>query len=166
MLKKIVLAILIALPMVASAQSVKFGLVDTQSILTALPDTKTAQDKITALSKEFQDQDSKFIAALQKKMEDYQNLPASTPQATKDALAKEIQADQQKIVEFEQNAQTEMQKAQEREMAPVITKVRDAIQAVGKEGGYTLIQEMGAALYYGTPAEDITAAVKAKLGLK
>lgn len=166
MLKKIVLAILIALPMVASAQSVKIGLVDTNAIVTALPDTKTAQDKINALSKDFQDQDSKFIAALQKKMEDYQALPETTPQATKDALAKEIQADQQKIVEFEQNAQTEMQKAQEREMAPVINKVRDAISAVGREGNFTLIQEIGAALYYGAPAEDVTAAVKTKLGIK
>lgn len=152
--------------MIASAQGVKIGLVDTNTILTSLPDTKTAQDKINALSKDFQDQDSKFIAALQKKMEDYQALPETTPQATKDALAKEIQADQQKIVEFEQNAQNEMQKAQEREMAPVINKVRDAIQAVGKEGNYTIVQELGAVLYYGAPAEDITPAVKAKLGIK
>lgn len=166
MLKKIVLAIMLALPMIASAQGVKIGLVDTNTILTSLPDTKTAQDKINALSKDFQDQDSKFIAALQKKMEDYQALPETTPQATKDALAKEIQADQQKIVEFEQNAQNEMQKAQEREMAPVINKVRDAIQAVGKEGNYTIVQELGAVLYYGAPAEDITPAVKAKLGIK
>lgn len=157
---------MLALPMIASAQGVKIGLVDTNTILTTLPETKAAQDKINALSKDFQDQDSKFIAALQKKMEDYQALPETTPQATKDALAKEIQADQQKIMEFEQNAQNEMQKAQEREMAPVINKVRDAIQAVGREGGYTIIQELGAVLYYGTPAEDVTPAVKAKLGIK
>lgn len=166
MLKKIVLAIMLALPMLAGAQTIKIGLVDTNTILTSLPDTKTAQDKINALSKDFQDQDSKFMAALQKKMEDFQNLPETTPQATKEALAKEIQADQQKILEFEQNAQNEMQKAQEREMAPVINKVRDAIQAVGREGNYTVVQELGAVLYYGAPAEDITPAVKAKLGLK
>ncbi len=166
MLKKIVLAIMLALPMLAGAQTIKIGLVDTNTILTSLPDTKTAQDKINALSKDFQDQDSKFMAALQKKMEDFQNLPETTPQATKEALAKEIQADQQKILEFEQNAQSEMQKAQEREMAPVINKVRDAIQAVGREGNYTVVQELGAVLYYGAPAEDITPAVKAKLGLK
>lgn len=166
MLKKIVLAIMLALPMLAGAQTIKIGLVDTNTILTSLPDTKTAQDKINALSKDFQDQDSKFMAALQKKMEDFQNLPETTPQATKEALAKEIQADQQKILEFEQNAQSEMQKAQEREMAPVINRVRDAIQAVGREGNYTVVQELGAVLYYGAPAEDITPAVKAKLGLK
>lgn len=166
MLKKIVLAIMLALPMLSGAQTIKIGLVDTNTILTSLPDTKTAQDKINALSKDFQDQDSKFMAALQKKMEDFQNLPETTPQATKEALAKEIQADQQKILEFEQNAQSEMQKAQEREMAPVINKVRDAIQAVGREGNYTVVQELGAVLYYGAPAEDITPAVKAKLGLK
>lgn len=166
MIKKIVLAIMLALPMLASAQTVKIGLVDTQSLAVALPEAKAAQDKLAALSKDFQDQDQKFIAALTKKMEDYQALPESTPQATKDALAKEIQADQQKIYEFEHNAQAEMQKAQEREMAPVVSKVRDAITAVGKEGNFTVIQEIGAVLYYSTPAEDITPAVKAKLGIK
>ena len=157
---------MLALPMLASAQNIKIGLVDTNTIMQALPDTKTAQDKLNALSKDFQDQDNKFMAALQKKMEDYQALPETTPQATKDALAKEIQADQQKILEFEQNAQNEMQRAQEREMAPVVTKVRDAIQAVGKEGGYTIIEELGAVFYFSAPAEDITNAVKAKLGIK
>lgn len=152
--------------MLASAQTVKIGLVDTNTILTTMPDTKTAQDKLNELSKQYQDQDNKFLAALQKKMEDYQALPASTPEATKDALAKEIQADQQKIMEFEQKAQADMQAAQEREMTPIINKVRDAIQSVGKEGNYTLIQEVGSVLYFGAPAEDITPAVKAKLGLK
>lgn len=166
MFKKIALALMLAFPMLAGAQTVKIGLVDTNTILTSLPDTKTAQDKLSALSKDFQDQDNKFMAALQKKMEDYQALPETTPQATKDALAKEIQSDQQKILEFEQNAQTEMQRAQEREMAPVIAKVQDAIRAVGTEGNFTVIQEIGAVLYYGAPAEDITSAVKAKLGLK
>lgn len=166
MFKKIALAVMLAIPMLAAAQNVKIGLVDTQTIITSLPDTQAAQEKLNALSKDFQDQDNKFMTALQKKMEDYQALPESTPQATKDALAKEIQSDQQKILEFEQNAQTEMQRAQEREMAPVINKVRDAIQAVGKEGGYTIVQELGGVFYYGAPAEDITPAVKAKLGLK
>ena len=152
--------------MLASAQTIKIGLVDTNTILTNLPETKAAQDKLAALSKDFQDQDNKFMNALQKKMEDYQALPESTPQATKDALAKEIQADQQKILEFEQNAQAELQKAQERELAPVMNKVADAIKAVGQEGNYTIVQEIGNVIYYGAPAEDITPQVKAKLGLK
>ena len=166
MIKKIVLAIMLAVPMFASAQTVKIGLVDTSTFINELPDAKAAQEKLAVLSKQLQDQDNKFIEALQKKMDDYQNLPESTPQATKDALAKEIQSDQQKIIEFEQKAQADMQRAQEQEMAPVIGKVRDAIQAVGKEGGYTVIQELGSVLYYGAPAEDITPAVKAKLGIK
>lgn len=166
MIKKLLLAVAVAIPMFANAQSVKIGLVDTQSVITSLPDAKAAQEKIEALSKEFQEQDNKFIQAFQKKMEDYRALPATTPEATKEALAKELESDQQKIMEFEQNAQNELQKAQEREMAPVITKVRDAIQAVGKENSFTVIQEIGAVLFYSAPAEDITALVKAKLGIK
>jgi Skp family chaperone for outer membrane proteins len=51
-------------------------------------------------------------------------------------------------------------------MTPVVSKVKDAINSVGKEGNYTVIQEVGSVIYYSSPAEDITNAVKAKLNLK
>jgi outer membrane protein len=46
--------------------------------------------------------------------------------------------------------------------------VLDAIKAVGQEGGYTYIMEMGAGIPYisTTLSTDVTTQVKGKLGLK
>ena len=53
-------------------------------------------------------------------------------------------------------------------MQAITTKVIDAIKAVGQEGNYVYIMEMGAGIPYisTTLSTDVTAQVKAKLGLK
>ena len=53
-------------------------------------------------------------------------------------------------------------------MAPIMQKVKSAIESVGKEGNFTLVQDLNPQLtfYYSSPAEDITPLVKVKLGLK
>ena len=51
-------------------------------------------------------------------------------------------------------------------MQPIVQKIKDAIDAVGREGGYSLIQEKGAVIFFAAPVDDITPAVKAKLGIK
>ena len=53
-------------------------------------------------------------------------------------------------------------------MAPIFEKATKAIESVGKEGSYTLVQALDPqqTFYYSSPAEDITPLVKTKLGLK
>lgn len=48
-------------------------------------------------------------------------------------------------------------------MQPIVTKVRNAINAVGQAGGYTYIFEDGAAVYAGPTVKDVTSEVQAKL---
>lgn len=166
MLKKLTLALMLALPMIASAQSVKIGLVDTQSILTAMPESKTAQESIAKFAKEYEEEYGKLNEEYTKLVEEFQNLPASTSELTKKRKAGAVQDCQKRLMEFEQNAQSAIAQKQEQEMTPIISRARTAIESVGKEGNYTLIQELGSVLYFGAPAENITSAVKAKLGLQ
>ena len=53
-------------------------------------------------------------------------------------------------------------------MQAITSKVLDAIKVIGQEGGYVYIMEMGAGIPYisTTLSTDLTAQVKAKLGLK
>lgn len=168
MLKKIILAVLVAIPMLASAQTVKIGVVDTQAIARDLPAFKEVETKISAVAKKYDDEYAKLRSEFQAKIEEYQKLAndTTTPQAVKDRRAKEIDEFSQKLNEFEQMAQADLQKQQQELMQPVIANVQQAIQSVGKEGNFTMIQEMAAVLYYGTPAEDITPQVKTRLGIK
>lgn len=168
MLKKILVAALLAIPMLLSAQTIKIGVVDTQLLMRELPAFKEAQTKIDAVAKKYDEEYNNLRAEAAKKYEEYQTLmnDANTPQAVKERRAKEIDEFSQKLAEFEQMAQTDLQKQQQEIMAPIINNVQQAIQSIGKEGSYTIIQEMTGLLYYGAPAEDITPQVKARLGIK
>jgi len=166
MIKKIILALALALPTLAGAQTLKIGLVDTQTIVEAMPAFNTARTDIDARAKRYDEQYQKMMKDAQVKLEEFQKLPADTPEPLKEQLMKEIQDMDQKLGEFQQMAQQDLQKTQATALAPIYQQVKDAISSVGKEGGYTIIQELGAVLYYGAPAEDITAAVKARLGIK
>lgn len=166
MLKKILLAVLVALPMMVSAQTVKIGLVDTQSVMTALPAYTEAQTTIETIAKKYEEESKKLQAELQRLYEEYQAMGQDALPAIKERKEQDIMACEQKMQSFSQSAREDLQKQQESLMSPIIANVQSAIQSVGKEGGYTLIQELGAVYYYGAPAEDITATVKAKLGVK
>ena len=50
----------------------------------------------------------------------------------------------------------------------ITVKVRDAIKVIGQEGGYVYIMDMGSGIPYisTTLSTDVTAQVKAKLGIK
>ena len=80
----------------------------------------------------------------------------------------EIQDKANKVEQFRQTATQDLQRQQEQLMAPIQSKINDAVKAVGAEGGYTFIfpSEPSLILYQGTDVTDVTAAVKAKLGLK
>lgn len=166
MFKKILLAFALAIPMFAAAQNVKIAVVDAQSIVPNLPSYKTAMTELEALDKKFKDEYNKFTTEAQKKYEEFQALPKDTPEAVVEARAKELEGYQQKLAEFQQSYAAEMDKQQKAKMEPIMNEVMSAIQAIGKEGGYTLIQDAGAVLYYGGSAENITTQVKTRLGIK
>ena len=66
-----------------------------------------------------------------------------------------------------QDNEQALQKKYNELMEPIQKKVLDAINAVGQAGGYVYIMQTGSALYISsTLSEDVTAKVKAKLGLK
>ncbi|MCH5345538.1 MAG: OmpH family outer membrane protein [Muribaculaceae bacterium] len=165
MIKKILLAILIALPLCGFAQS-KFGVVDVQTIFTALPDVKEMQSQIEASSKTYETEFQKLNEEFNKKYTEFQQLDASTPESIKERRMQEIQELGQKIEQFRATASQDLQQQQEKLMAPIQQKIQDAIKAVGDEGSYTFIFENIAAAYVGKDVVDVTSLVKAKLGVK
>ena len=153
-MKKLVLMLMLLAPMTMMAQ--KFGKVNTQTIMQALPDVAKANGELEALQK----QKDKELKAMQ---EEYQK-GASTMNATaKQQKETELQGLQQKIQQAYQDGQQELQKKSNELMQPIVTKVRTAIDAVGKAGNYTYIFEEGAAIYAGPNVVDVTKEVQAKI---
>ncbi len=164
MIKKILLAIAIALPSMAFAQ--KFGVVNTQDLTTNLPEMKEAQTQFEASVKKYQAEETNLRAEFEKKVKELETMEESTPQAIKDRRIAEVQELQGKIQQFQQAAQQDLQRQQEQLMAPIQQKVMTAIKSVGAEGGFTMIFENPLPLYTGTDVVDVTPLVKAKLGIQ
>ncbi len=164
MIKKLLLAIMIALPMSVFAQ--KFAVINTQQLMESMPEIKTVNEQIEAANKKYQDEFSKLQEEFQKKFEEFQGLDANTPQTIKDRRMQEMQELENKIQQFRETAVQDLQRQQQQLMAPIQEKVVKAIQAVGAEGNYTFVFENVMPIYTGTDVTDITDTVKTRLGVK
>ena len=160
-MKKLVLMLMLLAPMTMMAQ--KFGKVNNQTIMQALPDVAKANGELEALQKQKDNELKAMQEEFQRKADEYQK-GASTMNATaKQQKETELQGLQQKIQQAYQDGQQELQKKSNELMQPIVAKVRAAIDAVGKAGNYTYIFEEGAAIYTGSNVLDVTKEVQSKI---
>ena len=130
-MKKLVLMLMLLAPMTMMAQ--KFGKVNTQTIMQALPDVAKANGELEALQKQKDNELKAMQEEFQRKADEYQK-GASTMNATaKQQKETELQGLQQKIQQAYQDGQQELQKKSNELMQPIVAKVRAAIDAVGKD---------------------------------
>ena len=151
----------------ANAQA-KFGHVNTQEIIQAMPEYTTARTEIDKLQEQYEADLKSMQDELQKKAEAFDKEQATLPDNIKQRRQTELQEMYQKIQQSYQDNQQALQKASQEKMQAITTKVLDAIKSVGQAGGYVYIMETGAGIPYisTTLSTDVTAQVKTKLGLK
>lgn len=167
MLKKLLLVAALLFPMLASAQTLKIGLVDTNEVFAKMPESTAAQKQIEEVSKKYDDEYTKLGEEMKRMYDELQNMKEDELPAIRERKTRGFTDYQQKIKQFEEQAMADLQKMQQDLMAPIMQKIRGAVESVGKEGNYSLIQEKNPQLtiYFDSPVVDITNEVKAKLGL-
>ena len=150
----------------ANAQA-KFGHVNTQEIIQAMPEYQKAQTEIKALQDQYEADLKSMQDELQKKGEAFNKEQATLPDNIKQRRQQELQDMYTKIQQSFQDNQQALQKASGEKMQAIQTKVLDAIKAIGQAGGYVYIMENNSLPYISTTlSTDVTAQVKTKLGLK
>ena len=151
----------------ANAQA-KFGHVNTQEIIQAMPEYTTARTEIDKLQEQYEADLKSMQDELQKKAEAFDKEQATLPDNIKQRRQTELQEMYQKIQQSYQDNQQALQKASSEKMQAITAKVLDAIKAVGQAGQFVIINEINAGIPYisTTLSTDVTAQVKAKLGLK
>ena len=150
----------------ANAQS-KFGHVNTQEIIQAMPEYSKAESEIKALQSQYEADLKSMQDELQKKGEAFDKEQATLPDNIKQRRQQELQDMYQKIQQSFQDNQQALQKASQEKMQAIQAKVLDAIKSVGQTNGYVYIMEDNSLPYISsTLSTDVTAQVKAKLGLK
>lgn len=163
-MKKLFVLLLMIAPMASFAQ--KFGHVNVQEIMQAMPELTKARADLEALAKQYEADLKSMQEEIQKKAEAYEKEQASLPANIKERREKELQDMYQKYQQSAQDNQQALAKEEQEKMQPIQKKIMDAIASIGQTGGYVYIMQTGSALYISsTLSTDVTAEVKKKLGL-
>ena len=168
MLKKIAfIVVMFALPLGAMAQA-KFAHMNSQDVITAMPEYTKAQADLEALSKKYSEEMQRTQEEFNKKVQEFQAQVDSLPKNIAERRRKELQDMAQRQEQFQQNAYQDVQKAQQDAMTPIYKKLDTAIQAVGRTEGVVYIFDIARTPipYVGAQSVDVTAKVKTQLGIK
>ena len=152
---------------VANAQ-MKIAYVNSAEIVESMPESAKVKSNLEAYYNELQSQLQTMLTEYSNKVQDYEANQATLSNLVKQSKEKEIVDIENRIQQFRANAEEEMVKKQEELLKPVLDKVQNAINAVGKEKGYTYIIDnaAGTIIYMGADAIDASKDVKAKLSAK
>ncbi len=163
----IVGAIVLTAGINANAQNFKFGHINSQELLTAMPDRDSAEAKVKKHGQVIQDQLEELQVEFNKKYQDYVQKRATLTDAIREMKEKELQEMQQRAQDFQQNAEQDYQRFQAETMKPVIEKADAAIKKVAKANGFTYVFDIsgGILLYYSEQSTDILPLVKKELGI-
>ncbi|MHB9056018.1 MAG: OmpH/Skp family outer membrane protein [Paludibacteraceae bacterium] len=168
MIKKIALFMIALLPLVAMAQSQKIGHVNSQELISLMPEVGTMNSKM----KEAQDAWEKELLKMREeyyaKIKSFQDSQASLTESIKQARQSELADMEQRINNLNQAATDDLQKKNQELAAPILEKVKKAIGEVAAENNFTYIFDTTTQtiVYMGPSANDITPLVKKKLNLK
>ena len=162
-------ALAFMLHMTADAQ--KIGYVNSASLLEMMPKVKEAESNLETLNKQLQAKGQKMMEDFQVKYQDLERRAQAGDIAPKDQEAQVamLKEEENKILAFEQEMQTQLAAKRDELLAPILDEVRNAIQAVAKDNGYSYILDGSpgvGVLLYADDATNVTTLVKAKLGIQ
>ncbi len=151
-----------------SAQTLKFGHIDLQALVQIMPERKTAETEFMAFQGELEDVIGGMQKELQTKYAEFEALGADASEIKKNAKLTEVQDIQQRLQNYQQTAQQQLQQKQAELLQPVFTKAEEAIAAVAKEKGLIYVFDIGTkvVLYKSNDSLDLFPLVKTKLGIK
>lgn len=153
-----------------TTQAQKFGHINVGNILVLMPETKGAdsllqvyQDSLVAIGQSRADSLKSDIRAFSKA---YQEGLLTPKQA--ESKQAELEKRHQEILAFEQQVQNLVAIKREELLTPILEKLQNAIDEVGKEGGYYMIFDTSVVntILYAQESDDLAPLVKKKLGIE
>jgi outer membrane protein len=147
---------------VASAQ--KIAHISLDSLITLMPESKTAQEVAQKYLKDLETQVATMETELQTKYNDYMQNSAGMSDLVRQTKEKELQDLNRRIEDFKMQAQQDYQQKYSELSKPIYDKAKKAIEAVAKENSYKYVLDTSAGnVLYTEPADDIITLVKKKL---
>lgn len=149
----------------------KYAFVDTEYILSNIPSYKAAQDKLNALSKDWQKEIEGEYAVVEKMQKDFQTEKVLLTNEMIKQREKEINAAERSVKELQRRyfgPGGELFKKREELIKPIQDEVYNVIQDIAKSGNYAIIFDTaaGATILFTDPKYDKSDEVLEKLGYK
>ncbi len=153
--------------MPANSQEFKFGHINSQELLTAMPESDSAQARIEKLAGEYEQQLEEMRVELNKKYDEYLTNRDNYTDLIRQTKEADITEMQQRIANFEQVAQQDLQSQQQKLLQPILNKANNAIREVAQQHGFVYIFDVsrGNPVYFSEKSVDILPMVRTKLGL-
>ncbi len=165
-MKKILLIKLLILFAIGSIAQTKIGYVNSQELLLQDSDFKNAQVEVQEYAKSMEEQIAKMAGEYQTKVQEYIADSSGLSLIDKEDRIMAISDLEQRIQSYQQNAQNRLQEKEQMVLEPIQIKIRNAIDEVAKEGGYTyILDEAAGTILYAIPSNNVTSLVKKRLGL-
>ncbi len=144
----------------------KIGHMNSQFVFSEMPKTKAAQSNLEGYSKQLESDFKAKEEVLGKKIQDGETRYAAgnMTQNELQSLQAEIQKQGAELEKTRQKLGQQLMEKEAKLLEPLRSEFVAAIEAVAKENGYNLIID-SAAILYAEDADDVTALVKAKLGI-
>ena len=150
------------------AQTYKFGHLNSSELLQSLPATKEAEKTLETFTTQWKGKLEAKYATLDGEMNTFYQRKQNGDMTQKEEEMKtaELNQMQMEAQQMEAQAQQELAQKQETLLNPILDIARNAITQLAEEEGYSYIFDtsMGVVLH-AEESEDVTAKVKAKLGL-
>lgn len=162
-------ALVIFASFTGQSQSLKFGHINSEDIIRAMPEFDSANVKLEKLQKELVNTLELMSVELNNKNDTYAKESKNLSDLVRQNKEQEIVDLNKRMQDFQQNAQQQLQDKQIELFQPIYAKVDKAIKDVGKENGFIYIFDIskGSLLWFDeTKSTNVVALAKAKLGLK
>ncbi len=144
----------------------KFGHVDSQALLEAMPEKAEADKKLEEFAATLEKQLGAMSSEWESKVQDYRANEAVMSDIIAQTKAEEIQNLEQRIQAFQQNAQQRLAKEEGSVYQPILDKAKASIEKVAEENGYSYVFDTSSgSLLYQPESDDILPLVKADLGI-
>ena len=145
-----------------------FGHVNSQDILSIMPEASTAQLALQAELEGLQEQGQIMMQEFETQQKEFQINQETMNEAVRNDKLKSLENLQERIVLFEQSAEQSIQMKQAELFEPILTKIQNAIDEVAEEKGYSYVFDivgLQGGMVYKNDSYDLTELVKAKLNL-
>ena len=130
-----------------------------------MPERAGAETKITARATEYEQELNTMKTEFDAKYKDYVDKGQTWPAAIRQQKERDLTQIQQNIQDFSLTIQNDLAALEEELLTPMIDRAKTAIEAVGKEAGYTYIFDTSTGVTVYNGGEDVLPLVKTKLGL-